>query len=329
MSETNNTTLVTYEAARHALQVCVSIDDAKNIKDKVEALKAYAKQTNDIDMEIWLAEIKFRAEARIGEISREIPKALPTSGQSHTKSKVLENAGISRGTASRCEKVADIPEEKREQIIAEAKENKKPISTKKVLSEKKTKAKKANVVKQEIEIANTELPVLSRKYHVISIDPPWPYENGKQNTYDADSRRVANPYPEMSIEQIGEIQIPSDDDCVLWLWTTHRFLPDSFELLKEWGFTYKATMVWDKEKIGMGHWLRMQCEFCLLAIKGNPVWENTTVRDIISSPRREHSRKPDEFFEMVDDICVGAKLEYFSREKREGWDTFGNDTDKF
>jgi len=133
----------------------------------------------------------------------------------------------------------------------------------------------------------------------------------------------------MSIDDIGALEIPSADDCVMWLWTTHRFLPDAFNLLDEWGFTYKATMVWDKKKMGMGHWLRMQAEFCLLGIKGNPPWDNTTYRDIMSASRREHSRKPDEFYVMVEELCTGRKLDFFSREQRPGWAQFGNDMEKF
>jgi N6-adenosine-specific RNA methylase IME4 len=73
----------------------------------------------------------------------------------------------------------------------------------------------------------------------------------------------------------------------------------------------------------------MQCEFCLVGVKGSPIWTNTTERDIIREVRREHSRKPNSFYELVDKITVGKKLDYFSREKRENWDTYGNDTEKF
>jgi N6-adenosine-specific RNA methylase IME4 len=133
----------------------------------------------------------------------------------------------------------------------------------------------------------------------------------------------------MSIEQIKNIELPLMDNAVVLLWTTHKFLPDAFEILKEWNLDYKATLVWNKEKIGMGVWFRMQCEFCLVGIKGKPYWENTIYRDIITESRREHSRKPDSFFEMIEKITMGNRLEYFSREKREGWQVFGNDINKF
>jgi N6-adenosine-specific RNA methylase IME4 len=256
---------------------------------------------------------------------------LPTLVKSdpvNTQKELSKKAGVSHGTLA---KVETIQKEASPEIIKQVKDGEITINKayQNIKSEKKKNDRKTDIEKQVQDIEKSPLPVLDKKYHVISIDPPWPYESKEVTTYDPNGRRASNPYPEMSIKQIADLQMPVADDSVIWLWTTHKFLPDSFSLLKEWGFEYKATMVWDKQKIGLGHWLRMQCEFCLLGIKGNPVWENTTVRDVLSSARREHSRKPDEFFHMVEKICSGAKLEYFSREKRPGWDQFGNDTEKF
>jgi N6-adenosine-specific RNA methylase IME4 len=196
---------------------------------------------------------------------------------------------------------------------------------KEIKKEEKIQERKELIEKQIKDIEDGHLPELSGIYDVISIDPPWPY--GRE--YDPESSRVANPYPEMSIEQIADIQLPASDNSILFLWTTHKFLPDSFELMKSWGFEYKATMVWNKQKIGMGSWFRMQCEFCIFGVKGRPFWQNTRYNEIINESRREHSRKPDGFFDLVNEICTGRKLEYFSREARPGWDIFGNDTNKF
>jgi len=175
-------------------------------------------------------------------------------------------------------------------------------------------------------ISNAPAEIQKGQFRTIIIDPPWPY--GTQ--YDKDTRRVASPYPEMSIEAIATTEFPFANDCILWLWTTHKFLPDSFEMLQDWGFDYKATMVWDKDKMGIGYWLRMQCEFCLLAIKGNPVWEATDVIDIIREGRREHSRKPEAFYEMVKEICPKPIGEAFARQQRKGIEIItGNDAGKF
>lgn len=202
----------------------------------------------------------------------------------------------------------------------------------KEIKKEEKKVERVELIQKQIEdIKEGLLPDLVGLFDVVSVDPPWPYEGESKNTtsFDSVGRRVANPYPEMTIEQIKSIQLPLMDNAVVLLWTTHKFLPDAFEILKEWNLDYKATLVWNKEKIGMGVWFRMQCEFCLIGIKGKPYWENTTYRDIITESRREHSRKPDCFFEMIEKITMGNRLEYFSREKREGWKVFGNDINKF
>jgi N6-adenosine-specific RNA methylase IME4/ParB-like chromosome segregation protein Spo0J len=202
----------------------------------------------------------------------------------------------------------------------------------KEIKKEEKKVERVELIQKQIEdIKEGLLPDLVGLFDVVSVDPPWPYEGESKNTtsFDSVGRRVANPYPEMSIEQIKSIELPLMDNAVVLLWTTHKFLPDAFEILKEWNLDYKATLVWNKEKIGMGVWFRMQCEFCLVGIKGKPYWENTTYRDIITESRREHSRKPDCFFEMIEKITMGNRLEYFSREKRKGWKVFGNDINKF
>jgi len=156
-------------------------------------------------------------------------------------------------------------------------------------------------------------------FDIIVIDPPWQYGT----KYDADGARGACPYPEMSFEELEQIELPAKDDCILWCWTTHQFIYDAIELLEKWDFEYKCILTWDKEKMGIGKWLRLQCEFCLLGVRGTPLWEAKNLRDIISETRREHSRKPDGFYKMIDDNFIGRKLDYFGREKRKGWSVYG------
>jgi N6-adenosine-specific RNA methylase IME4 len=294
-----------------------------------------------------LAEALLDAEVKIGEILARMPKASGkqenrgnrfTSRESNTtvtsststqqpietKQQAIAKLGFDKMQASRFETLA-ANKEIVEQIKQEARENDDLATRTAVLQVVKIKEREQSIVKQKKDIEQGNITAITDTYDVISIDPPWPY--GRE--YDPSTSRVANPYPEMSIEEIGSINLPIKDDAVLLLWTTHKFLPDSFQLLEKWGFNYKATMVWDKKQIGMGAWFRMQCEFCVVGIKGKPIWENTTYSEIISERRREHSRKPDSFFELINRICYGKKLEYFSREAREGWDIFGNDTEKF
>lgn len=247
-----------------------------------------------------------------------------------TRKELAKVANVSHDTIAKVKVIeAKAPEEVKEKLATGE------VSINQVYQEIKKEEKKAErieLIEQQIQdIEQGLLPELEGLFDVVSVDPPWPYEAENKNitSFDSVGRRVANPYPEMSIEDIKKIDMPLMENAVVLLWTTHKFLPDSFDILKEWNLDYKATLVWNKEKIGMGAWFRMQCEFCLVAIKGKPYWENTTFRDILNEPRREHSRKPDSFFEMIEKITIGRRLEYFSREKRNGWEVFGNDINKF
>lgn len=270
----------------------------------------------------------------------------------HTDKEVAKLAEISHDTIRKIEKIAATGSPELVQAVRSGeisinlasdlatlekdKQNAVVGSGKKVAQEavKAIKQEQAFVKKEaRREVINAQVEAISQGtleqpqglFDVIAIDPPWNY--GRE--YDPDTSRVANPYPEMTQEQIKAIDLPANDDSVLFLWTTHQFLFDAKELLDHWGFTYKATMVWDKERIGMGAWLRMQCEFCLVGIKGKPFWDNTEHRDIIREARREHSRKPESFYTTVERITAGRRLEYFARSAHQGWEVFGNDTTKF
>ena len=169
------------------------------------------------------------------------------------------------------------------------------------------------------------IPVPKGKYGLIVIDPPWRYET----EYDSEVRRVGSPYKELDISELEKIELPCADDCVLWLWATHKFLWDAKKLMDHWGFEYKLTLVWNKEKLGMGEWLRCQVEFCLLGIKGKPEWNLSNERDIITESRRQHSRKPDGFYKLVKKLTPTKGLDIFGRKKREGWDLWGDEPNKY
>lgn len=166
------------------------------------------------------------------------------------------------------------------------------------------------------------------EYHVIVLDPPWRYDGGEL-AHDPDGFRGVVDYPTMSLEEIASIELPAAEHCVLWFWTTHRFMRHALDMLEAWGFEEKAVLTWVKDRMGIGRWLRSKSEFCVMAVKGSPPVNLTNQTTVLEAPLREHSRKPDEFYEMVDELCVGRKLDYFSRQKRDGWDQYGNDAERF
>lgn len=192
---------------------------------------------------------------------------------------------------------------------------------------------KARTIKQAIrditreeQIAAIEsMPTPRGRFNVIVVDPPWKYNLRPDDV----THRGACPYPGMATEEISAIELPALDDCVLWLWTTNAFIVEAHQIAKAWGFEVKTILTWAKDRMGVGDWLRGQTEHCLFAVKGKPVVRLTNQTTLLIAPTREHSRKPDEFYTMVDALCVGTKCELFSREERDGWKNFGSEIGKF
>lgn len=132
---------------------------------------------------------------------------------------------------------------------------------------------------------------------------------------------------------VGDI---AEKDSVLLMWVTDPFLELSFEVLKSWGFRYKTVgFYWvktgksGKPCIGQGYWTRANPEQCLLATRGNPKRIAKNVERLIVAPRREHSRKPDEQYDRIQRLVGGPYCELFARQRWPGWETWGNQTDKF
>ena len=172
-----------------------------------------------------------------------------------------------------------------------------------------------------------------KKYKIIYADPPWSYaDQGCQGT-------MANHYKGMNIKELKELQIKeiSDENCILFIWVTYPFLKEGLELIEAWGFKYKTiAFQWIKLNkkgkgyfYGLGRWTRGNTECCLLATKGKPKRVSNSVFQIIESPLREHSRKPDivrnKIIELVGDL---PRIELFARQRVEGWDSFGDELPK-
>lgn len=187
--------------------------------------------------------------------------------------------------------------------------------------------KQANTYRQAInqvrkkEIKPVELP--QGKFNVIYADPPWQYDFA-----ETENRAIENQYPSMDLEDIKNTEIPSTDNAVLFLWATAPKLLEAIEVMQAWGFKYKTSAVWDKEKIGMGYWFRGQHELLLVGVKGDfspPPPENRE-SSVYREKRTEHSKKPLHYYELIEKMFPDAKyLEMFSRNKySEKWTVWGN-----
>jgi N6-adenosine-specific RNA methylase IME4 len=331
MSENEEYSLVKWNAARRAIIEAKTIDEVKSIKDQSEAMRAYAKQIGEsLEVQNNIAEIKLRAERRIGQMLKEMPKNEGSKGTGSNQYEVrlhdattpkLSDLGIEKHESSRWQKIADLPEDIFESIVSDTKAEQKELTEALMVKTSKIIDREIKIKEQEENIKTGKLKLPEGKFEVIVIDPPWNY--GRE--YDPDSSRVANPYPEMTQEQLLNLEFASADNSFLFLWTTHAFIFDAKELMKKWGFEYKSIIVWDKEKMGIGFWFRMQCEFCLFGVKGNPLWKGKDVRDIIREAKTSHSTKPEQLYDLINKNCIGRKLDYFARKKREGWEVYGDE----
>lgn len=173
-----------------------------------------------------------------------------------------------------------------------------------------------------------------KKYQIIYADPPWSYKvwSNKGKSRSADSH-----YETMDKQSIQEMPIQeiAEKDAVLLLWVIYPCLEEGIELIKKWGFKYKTcAFSWvklnknkDTPFVGMGYYTRANNEICLLATKGKPLQRlSKSVRQILLSPIREHSRKPDEVRERIVALFGDLpRIELFARQAAEGWDSMGNE----
>ena len=170
-------------------------------------------------------------------------------------------------------------------------------------------------------------PLPEGPFRVIVADPPWAYTKRAGDG----SHRGTIPYPPMDTDKICALPIASlaSDNAILWLWTTNAFLADATRVIRAWGFEQKTMLTWIKPRMGVGDWLRGQSEPCLFAVRGRPKVKRKDVSTVLQAPVREHSRKPDEFYELVESHCPGSKVELFAREARRGWRAWGAESMKF
>lgn len=176
----------------------------------------------------------------------------------------------------------------------------------------------------------------SKKYTTGYIDPPWAFA---VRSPKGEGRSAKNHYPTMDLTAIKNLPVSDimEKDAAILVWAIDPMLPEAFDTIKHWGFTYKTVgFYWAKENrcspgwfMGTGYWTRANPEICLLATRGHPKRLNSDVRRLVVSKRREHSRKPDEMYGHIERLLPGPYVELFARTTRPGWDSWGNQTEKF
>ena len=176
------------------------------------------------------------------------------------------------------------------------------------------------------------------EFKTILADPPWRFQNNTGKV--APEHKRLSRYPTLSLQEILDIPVNSvaEENSHLYLWVPNALLAEGLETMKKWGFTYKTNVVWYKirkdggpDGRGVGFYFRNVTEMVLFGVKGRmrTLQPGRTQVNILSTRKREHSRKPDELYNIIESCSPGPYLELFSRGKREGWSVWGNQIDDY
>jgi len=171
-------------------------------------------------------------------------------------------------------------------------------------------------------------------FSTILADPPWRFEN-RTGKMAPEHQRLLR-YPTMTLEEILELPVGrfAAANSHLYLWVPNALIAEGLEVMKRWGFTYKTNLVWYKirkdhgpDGRGVGFYFRNVTELVLFGIRGNmrTLPPGRRQVNLLSSRKREHSRKPDQSYDLIEACSPGPYLELFARHPRRGWYQWGNE----
>jgi len=175
------------------------------------------------------------------------------------------------------------------------------------------------------------------KFRTVLADPPWQFQN-RTGKVAPEHRRLSR-YDTMNLDDLCELPVSDlcEETAHLYLWVPNSLLPDGLRVMESWGFTYKSNIVWHKirkdggsDGRGVGFYFRNVTEMVLFGIRGKNARTLAPGRrqvNMIQSRKREHSRKPDEQYEVIESCSPGPYVELFSRGVRSGWTTWGKQAD--
>ena len=178
-----------------------------------------------------------------------------------------------------------------------------------------------------------------QKFSTILADPPWQFQNRTGKV--APEHKRLNRYGTMGLDEIKKLPVAEvcADTTHLYLWVPNALLPEGLAVLKAWGFQYKSNLIWHKirkdggpDGRGVGFYFRNVTEMVLFGIRGKNARTLAPGRsqvNFLKTQKREHSRKPDEFYNIVESCSPGPYLEMFARGSRPGWTTWGNQAEEY
>lgn len=178
-----------------------------------------------------------------------------------------------------------------------------------------------------------------KSFATILADPPWRFQN-RTGKMAPEHHRLSR-YGTMALSEICALPVAdvAADPAHLYLWVPNALLPDGLAVMKAWGFDYKSNLVWHKlrkdggsDGRGVGFYFRNVTELCLFGVRGKNARTLTPGRrqvNLVGTRKREHSRKPDEIYDVIEACSPGPRLELFARGARSGWTSWGNQAEKY
>lgn len=178
-----------------------------------------------------------------------------------------------------------------------------------------------------------------RKFKTILADPPWRFQN-RTGKMAPEHRRLSR-YDTMELDDIKALPVAecAADPAHLYLWVPNALLPEGLAVMAAWGFAYKSNIVWHKirkdggsDGRGVGFYFRNVTELVLFGVRGKNARTGPAGRtqvNLLGTRKREHSRKPDEFYDIVEACSAGPRLELFARGSRAGWTTWGDQAEDY
>lgn len=176
-----------------------------------------------------------------------------------------------------------------------------------------------------------------KRFGTIMADPPWQFAN-RTGKVAPEHRRLSR-YETMDLDAICDLPVGevAAERSHLYLWVPNALLPDGLRVMQSWGFSYKSNLVWHKirkdggsDGRGVGFYFRNVTEILLFGVRGKNVRTLDPGRrqvNFMATRKREHSRKPDEQYDIIESCSWGPRLELFSRGERPGWSCWGNQAD--
>lgn len=180
--------------------------------------------------------------------------------------------------------------------------------------------------------------VKNRHYGTILADPPWQFAN-RTGKMAPEHKRLSR-YSTLTLQEIKEIPVPlaAAEQSHLYLWVPNALLKEGMEVMEAWGFQYKTNIIWHKVRKdggpdgrGVGFYFRNTTEIILFGIRGKlrTLAPGRRQVNLIRTQKREHSRKPDELYDIIEACSPGPYLELFARGKRRGWGQWGNEVEDY